>query len=59
MLIDPPSGWQYGFPKKLPDPPPTNINHWLIEQGYPEELIKSFGNFFYCRYIAEDDTDVV
>ena len=57
MLIDPPMGWAYGFPKKLPYPVPDNINIWLIEQGYPEEEIKTYGNYFYCRYIAEDEND--
>ena len=59
MLIDPPQGWAYGFPKKLPSPPPDNLHQWLIEQGYPEAEIKSYGNYFFCRYIGEDDTDVV
>jgi hypothetical protein len=54
MLIDPPHGWAYGFPKKLPNPPPENLYVWLVEQGYPEEEIKTYGNYFFCRYIAED-----
>jgi hypothetical protein len=33
MWIDPPSGWQYGFPKvwdqKLP------LAQWLVDSGYP------------------------
>ncbi len=38
-LIDPPSGWKYGFPKifigvKLPE----DLTEWCIENGYPEEL---------------------
>jgi len=59
MLIDPPRGWVYGFPKRLPNPPPENLNKWLIEQGYPEAEIKTYGNYFFCRYIAEDDKDVI
>ena len=57
MLIDPPRGWAYGFPKKLPTPPPDNLHQWLIEQGYPEEEIKSYGKYFFCRYLSEDDND--
>lgn len=34
-MIDPPSGWRYGFPKALPNGI-TDIRKWLIEQGYPE-----------------------
>ena len=49
--IDPPSGWMYGFPKQLPDPPPENLREWLVSEGYPQALMDSFGEYFYCRYI--------
>lgn len=50
-LIDPPSGWKYGFPKILPeDIEDKDIMKWLMENGYPEWEIKSCGNHFYCRY---------
>jgi hypothetical protein len=54
MLIDPPSGWNYGFPKVIPS---NTANHrlWLIENGYPEKLIDEFGDHFYCRYWMEPD----
>ncbi len=58
MLIDPPRGWAYGFPKRLPSPPPDNLHLWLIEQGYPESEIETYGKYFFCRYIAEDDNDL-
>ena len=54
MLIDPPMGWRYGFPKKLPTPEPDNIVEWLISEGYPKAVIDSFGEHFYCRYICEE-----
>jgi hypothetical protein len=54
MLVDPPAGWKYGFPKKLPSPPPEDFNKWLVEQGYPKALIEDFGNCFYVRYIQEE-----
>jgi hypothetical protein len=54
MLIDPPSGWVYGFPKKLPKNRPENITEWLISEGYPKAVIDSFGEHFYCRYIYEE-----
>jgi Protein of unknwon function (DUF3310) len=34
-IIDPPSGWRYGFPKVLPDYS-VDLRSWLIENGYPE-----------------------
>ena len=50
LMIDPPSGWKYGFPMPLPDPKPENTMAWLVEQGYPQAEIDSLGNYFYCRY---------
>lgn len=40
LIIDPPSGWLYGFPKPVPKEVLYNERHfknWLREQGYPEE----------------------
>ena len=50
LMIDPPSGWKYGFPKPLPDPKPENVLAWLVENGYPQSEIDSCGNHFYSRY---------
>jgi hypothetical protein len=38
-IIDPPSGWRYGFPKEIPDSIITedDLKHWLVYNGYPEE----------------------
>lgn len=52
-LIDPPSGWKYGFPKLLPSPPPENIREWLVEKGYPREEMEAHGEYFFCRYIEQ------
>ena len=50
LMIDPPSGWKYGFPMPLPDPRPESTTAWLVEQGYPQAEIDSLGQYFYCRY---------
>jgi hypothetical protein len=34
VWIDPPSGWQYGFPKLYDKKVP--LAQWLIDNGYPE-----------------------
>ena len=47
MWVDPPSGWRYGFPKIYKRDRP--IQQWLIDNGYPEKLIKDFGDAFYVR----------
>ena len=36
IMIDPPFGWRYGFPKELPNEV-KDVKSWLIEQGYPEK----------------------
>lgn len=52
--IDPPGGWQYGFPKPIPDNV-DDVKAWLIANSYPESEIASLGEHFYCRYWKESD----
>jgi len=52
-MIDPPSGWLYGFPKEIPEDI-DNTTEWLIDNGYPEKLIKDLGNSFYVREWCEE-----
>ena len=59
LMIDPPSGWMYGFPKSIPKDV-TNHLKWLVENGYPQEEIDKFDNNpFLCRYweTKENETD--
>jgi len=42
LIIDPPSGWKYGFPKPVPDGVMKSdalLRIWLSGQGYPNEDI--------------------
>jgi hypothetical protein len=51
-MIDPPNGWQYGFPKELPDnyqDSNFDIREWLVTEGYPRELILRADEMFYYR----------
>lgn len=51
MMIDPPSGWKYGFPKVFPyDVKPEDTLDWLVKNGYPQKEIDSYGKHFYCRH---------
>jgi hypothetical protein len=50
LIIDPPSGWKYGFPKPIPEDRRYDSLTWLVEQGYPQHLIDELGEHFYCRY---------
>lgn len=56
-MIDPPSGWKYGFPKALPNPEPENFHDWLASEGYPQHVIDAFGDHFYCRFWEEEIDD--
>lgn len=47
--VDPPSGWKYGFPKVWDSIENHNVNEWMIDNGYPEKMIESMGDSFYCR----------
>lgn len=54
-MIDPASGWQYGFPKPVPDnyfDADFNCVEWLVSQGYPRELTK-----YHCRFWVEEVED--
>jgi hypothetical protein len=55
-MIDPPSGWKYGFPKEIPEHV-NNTRDWLIDNGYPVEEIEAFGDNFFVRgwYEGEDE----
>jgi hypothetical protein len=40
-MIDPPSGWKYGFPKELPNEV-GDLTLWLIANGYPKSEVDRF-----------------
>lgn len=35
IMVDPPSGWLYGFPMVLDKPEDMLFKDWLILKGYP------------------------
>ena len=39
IMIDPPGGWQYGFPKPCLISEEQSFQDWLIEHGYPQSEI--------------------
>lgn len=49
-MCDPPSGWRYGFPRPIPEDRKGDLINWLLECGYPQREIDSYGEHFYCRY---------
>lgn len=52
-MIDPPSGWKYGFPKVLPEGI-ENVIEWLVENGYPQSEIDRCGKHFNCGHWEEE-----
>jgi len=59
-MIDPPSGWRYGFPKaydRVTDG--DDMVTWLVQEGYPQREIDRLGDHFYVRqwYDADPDTE--
>ena len=46
LVIFPPGGKQYGFPKVIPNLQMKNLNEWLVENGYPQEEIDAYGKDF-------------
>ena len=60
MLIDPPQGWKYGFPKRLPEgwqeDPDFDVVDWMVYEGYPQTIVDELtkqGAFMY-RIIGEE-----
>lgn len=56
VYIDPPSGWKYGFPKRMPEGV-KDVHTWLIDNGYPKDIIDQLGDSFYFRMWREEDED--
>ena len=54
-MIDPPSGWKYGFPKPIPDDRINDQLKWLVEEGYPQKEIDILGEYFFCRTWEQPD----
>jgi hypothetical protein len=49
MIIDPPGGWKYGFPRPIPVEELKRVREWLVENGYPQKEMDSYGEYFYYR----------
>jgi hypothetical protein len=62
-LIDPPSGWRFGFPKEIPEEILNStfeeILEWLVINGYPKDEIEKYreqnGEYTYFHYRIIDN----
>jgi hypothetical protein len=46
LMVDPPSGWRYGFPKpyfKSKIANTAELALWLLDNGYPQHELNSMG----------------
>ena len=50
LIVDPPSGWRYGFPKVWNRKTHPDMKAWLVENGDPEKAANS--NNQICRFMA-------
>jgi hypothetical protein len=55
IMVDPPHGWLYGFPKALPEEGTVDIRAWLIKNGYPKEDV-DFA-ILHCRMWEVENKD--
>jgi hypothetical protein len=59
-IIDPPSGWQYGFPKPIPVgclKSDSLLRIWLLDQGYPANMLElALKHSRYWSKEIEDDS---
>lgn len=54
IIVDPPSGWKYGFPKPLVyNTPDETVEQFCLRNGYPQKLIDD-GMLKYCRTWEEE-----
>jgi len=47
MMVDPPEGWRYGFPKEVKayrsyGGVPIKMESWLLANGYPQSEIEKW-----------------
>lgn len=54
LLYDPPSGWQYGFPRPYKPLPGETLEQTLLRDGYPQKEI-DWGGAKHVRFIGDID----
>jgi len=58
FLLDPPMGWQFGFPKPyVGELEKLDWDAWLLANGYPAELIEVYPSGRHCRILGPMDED--
>lgn len=53
LLVDPPSGWRFGFPKVWNRKTHPDMRAWLVENGYPQNAANQAS--LVCRFMTAAD----
>ena len=53
MMVDPPSGWKYGFPLPYDEKADGPLEEFFRSKGYPEKDID-----FACQYVRCWDEEI-
>ena len=57
-MVDPPSGWRYGFPKAYDRTTDgDDMVTWLVREGYPQREIDRLGDQFHVRQWCESTNE--
>lgn len=54
LMIDPPLGWRFGFPRPYDKLDTQTLKDWLLEKGYPPSMVSLAEE--YSRYWTEETT---
>jgi len=49
IWIDPPEGWKFGFPAIYDPNTDGQMSEWIVNKGYPIEVIKEYGESWSVR----------
>jgi hypothetical protein len=61
LWVDPPGGWRYGFPQIWDGSKDPDVDSWMRQAGYPDEVRETYGKHFYMRMweAVDDDNEKV
>ena len=61
LWVDPPGGWRYGFPQIWDGSKDPDVDTWMRQAGYPDEVRETYGKHFYMRMweAVDDDNEKV
>ena len=49
IWVDPPEGWKFGFPAIFDPDTDGQMSEWIVNKGYPIEVIKEYGESWAVR----------